>query len=150
MLLSLLLCCCLCCCMQVTGKLARLCVQALQQPLEKGVTLSIACGALNAWLEKAAAPMRASPGSRAAAAVRQQLQESGLLQHLGPGMDAAAARLTAAVDKLAAALAPSSGSSGNGGSGGSNGSSKGSGGGSSSSSTRSRHPTVSSTTTEDS
>ena len=66
---------------------------------------------LTAWLVRAVAAIEASPGSRATAAVVQQLQDSQLLQHLGPAMDAAAARLTTAVAALAAATAAASNSS---------------------------------------
>jgi hypothetical protein len=102
--------------MQVTAKLAGVCVQALELPCnspsdEIRHTPIMAFTSLNLWLDTAVATMRGSLGSRAAAAVRQQLQDSGLLQHLGPAMDAAAARLTAAVAALAAASSGSSGTS---------------------------------------
>lgn len=88
---------------QVTRKLAALSVQALQQQL--GPVLPLACTVLAAWLGKAAAAIRASPGSNAAATVQQQLRQSRLLQHLGPGMDAAAAWLAEAKAAVAAAAA---------------------------------------------
>jgi hypothetical protein len=97
------LCILLCFCMQVTAKLAALCVGTLQQPDARLVPLP--CRALCTWLTKAIAAMQASPGSHLAAAVRQQLQSSQLLQHLGPAMDAAAAQLTDAAAVLAAAVA---------------------------------------------
>jgi hypothetical protein len=93
---------------QVTAKLAALSIQAFQQP-DQLLALSMVGDALNSWLTKALAAMRASPGSRAAAAVRQQLQESQVLQHLGPAMEAAAARVTAALEAIAAASSGSSG-----------------------------------------
>jgi hypothetical protein len=86
---------------QVTARLAGLCVQAMQQPHALGHVQPLALNALNAWLTIAEAASKASLQSHAAATVRQQLQESGLLQHLGPGMDAAAAHLTAAVAAVA-------------------------------------------------
>lgn len=73
---------------QVTGKIAALCVRCLQQPEPLGVALGMAFAALDVWLTKAVTAIAASPASQAAAAVRQQLQDSGLLQHLGAGMDA--------------------------------------------------------------
>ena len=96
----------MCWCLQVTAKLGALCVQALQQPDEHMLALT----ALKVWLDQAVATMRASPESHAAATVRQQLQESRLLQHLGPAMVAAAAQLTAAVAALQAAAATTSNS----------------------------------------
>ena len=101
----------LCCCMQMTAKLAALSIQALQRP-NKPLAAYLVFNALNAWLTKAIALMQASSGSRAAAAVRQQLQDSQLLQHLGPAMDAAAAQLTGAAAALATVTAATSGSSG--------------------------------------
>jgi hypothetical protein len=95
----------------VTAKLAALFTKVLQQPDAPKHALPVAYAVLNTWLVGAVATMQASPGSRAAAAVRQHLQESQLLQHLGPAMDAAAARLTAAVAALAAATAADSSSS---------------------------------------
>jgi hypothetical protein len=95
--------------MQVTAKLAAQCLQALQQQQHGASARSdltaITFNALTLWLTKAADAMQASPGSHAAAAVRQQLQDSALLQHLGPAMDAAAAQLTTAVAALEAAAA---------------------------------------------
>jgi hypothetical protein len=101
--------------------------------------------ALHTWLHIAGPPTKASPESHAAAAVRQQLQASQLLQHLGTAMDAAAARLTAAVAALAGASSnscsnnaggssSSGGSSGRGGSNSNSSGSSGRGGSSSSSS----------------
>jgi hypothetical protein len=94
--------------MQVTAKLAALYVQTLQQRKTMGDVLPLAHEAVRTWLSKAATAVKASPESHAAAAVRQQLQESQLLQHLGPAMDAAAAQLTAAVGALEAATIGSS------------------------------------------
>lgn len=48
---------------------------------------------MNVWLTKALEAIHVSPGSPAAAAVQKQLQESGLLQHLGTRLDAAATHL---------------------------------------------------------
>jgi hypothetical protein len=93
--------------MQITAKLAALCLQDLQKPDDP----LVAFAAMEVWLTQAMATMRASPESHAAAAVRQQLQDSRLLQHLGPAMDAAAARLTAAVAALQAAAGATSNSS---------------------------------------
>ena len=100
--------------MQVTKKLAALCLQALQQQQQQqqqqhssaaGDLTAVALNALNVWLSKASDIMRASPQSHAAASVRQQLQDTALLQHLAPAMDAAAAQLTTAVAALEAAAA---------------------------------------------
>ena len=96
--------------MQITAKLAALYIQVLQQPQTLGPVHPLAFEALHTWLAKAGPPTRASPDSHAAVAVRQQLQESQLLQHLGTAMDAAAVRLTAAA--AAAALAAASSNSG--------------------------------------
>jgi hypothetical protein len=92
------------CCIQVTAKLAAMCLQALQWPDERQYAPALAFEALGGWLDKAVTTMRPAPDTRAAAAVRQQLQESQLLQRLGPAMDAAAAQLTAAIAALAAAV----------------------------------------------
>jgi hypothetical protein len=100
--------------MQVTAKLAALYVQGLQQQQTQSPVLSATFQALHTWLVKANPLVINSPQSNAAAAVRQQLQESQLLQHLGTTMDAAAARLQ---DAAAASLsATTSGSSSSGGS----------------------------------
>lgn len=87
--------------MQVTTKLAALYIQALQAVTQylgsvHGAALCMVSGALTAWMDTAEAST--SLQSRAAASVRQQLQVSGLLQHLATAMDAAAARLTAMAD----------------------------------------------------
>jgi hypothetical protein len=63
----------------------------------------MASTALHAWLYVALTALRASPTSRAAATVRQQIVDSGLLEHLGPGMVAAADHHKAAVAALSAA-----------------------------------------------
>jgi hypothetical protein len=76
-------------------------VQQLEAPGHVS-TQSLVCNALTTWLDKAVDAAAASPESRAVAMVQQQLQESQLLQHMGPGMDAAAARLTASLATLAA------------------------------------------------
>ena len=98
--------------MQVTAKVASLYVKALLLlggPSES--VFGLASATFDGWL--AAVGPAAAPRSRVAAAMRQQLQDSQLLQHLGPAMDAAAARLTAAAAALdAAAAATSRGSSG--------------------------------------
>jgi hypothetical protein len=60
----------------------------------------MACIALNAWLGAAMQSMQASPASRAAATVRQQLVSSQVLEHLGPGMETTADELREAVDVL--------------------------------------------------
>jgi hypothetical protein len=90
---------------QVTSKLAALCVPALSQQKQyfSSSVLTLAGSALNLWLTKALDTMRASPGSQAAAAVRQQLQDSGLMQHLGTGMNEAAScpRLESALAAMA-------------------------------------------------
>jgi hypothetical protein len=107
----------LCCCMQVTAKLASVCVQTLELLDRNSQSDDIqhvpimAFTALALWLDIAAATMRRSLRSQTAAAVRQQLQDSQPLQHLGPAMDAAAARLTAAVAALAATTTSSCGGS---------------------------------------
>jgi hypothetical protein len=79
--------------LQVTAKLAAVCVPALQSADGlKGIGFaeSLVCAALVVWLNQAVEVMRVSPESRAAAAVRQQLQDSGLVQHLGTALQAAA------------------------------------------------------------
>jgi hypothetical protein len=79
--------------LQVTAKLVALCIPALQNAdsLRPGDLIQSPAGAaLNVWLTQAVQVMRVSPGSRAAAAVRQQLQESALMQHMGTGLNAAA------------------------------------------------------------
>jgi hypothetical protein len=100
---------------QVTGKLAELYARALQQPSALGSIPDHAqvpaSHALHAWLSQVIVAVVASPESQAVASVVQQLQESQLLQHLGPGMDAAAARLTAAVAALTAATVTTDSSS---------------------------------------
>jgi hypothetical protein len=78
---------CCCCCMQITAKLAALYVQVLRQPDPPEYALLLTYAVLTAWLVRAVAAIEASPGSRATAAVVQQLQDSQLLQHLGPAMD---------------------------------------------------------------
>jgi hypothetical protein len=93
--------------MQVTAKLAALYCKAVKLPfLQFALSSATFHHAIETWLTTADAA--ASPASRAAAAVRQQLQQAKLLQHLAAGMNAAAARLTA----IAATAASSSGSSG--------------------------------------
>lgn len=72
---------------------------------------NLAFSALNAWLAIAVLAMRTSSASRAAGAVRRQLQDSGLPQHLSACMDAAAVQLTGAVAALAAAAAATPGCS---------------------------------------
>ena len=90
--------------MQVTGKLAALFVQAQHKPDAPAHMQPVVGDVLIRWLAQAVDAIHASPASRAAAAVRQQLLDSRLLQHLGPAMDAAAAGLTAAVTALEAAV----------------------------------------------
>ena len=97
--------------MQVTAKLTALAINTLQLPDVPHLSKVFTCTVLNVWLGIAMHAMQASPGSRAAATVRQQLQESQLLQHLGPAMDAAAVRLTEAVTGLVATAGSSSNSS---------------------------------------
>jgi hypothetical protein len=92
---------------QVTSKLAALFVQAQQKQGAPAHTQPVVCAALVRWLIQVVDAIHASPGSRAAAAVRQQLLDSQLLQHLGASMDAAAAGLTAAATALAAAVTTS-------------------------------------------
>jgi hypothetical protein len=91
--------------LQVTHRLSTIVIHAFQQPDPSLKVPLLAANALNLWLSHAAAATATSPAPRAAATVRQQLQESQLLQHLGPAMDAAAARLTAALAALAEAEA---------------------------------------------
>jgi hypothetical protein len=55
-----------------------------------------AASSLGLWLYKATSAFRASPTSRLAVSVQQQLQGSGLLQHVGALLTAAADGLTAA------------------------------------------------------
>ena len=87
-------------CVQVTRQLAALYVQAMQQHPVQAHVLDMACMALVAWLGLAMPAIKASPTSRAVAALREQLQDSQLLQHLGPAMDAAAAQLGLSVGTL--------------------------------------------------
>ena len=97
--------------LQVTRKLSALLIRAFQQPDPTLQVPLLAANALNLWLSKASAALAASPAPRAAVAVRQQLQESQLLQHLGPAMDAAAAWLTTAALAALAGAAATTGSS---------------------------------------
>jgi hypothetical protein len=99
----------LCFVMQVTVKLAALYAKAVQQQsaprtIQEHVQV-LTCRALNMWLGQVMVAVLASPESHAVASVVQQLQESQLLQQMAAGMDAAAARLTAAVAALTAATA---------------------------------------------
>ena len=87
--------------LQVTRKVSALFIQALQQPDSLHAMQLLAANTMALWLNKALPSVTASPGSRAAATVRQQLQGLQLLQHLALSMDAAAARLTAAATALA-------------------------------------------------
>jgi hypothetical protein len=98
--------------LQVTAQLVALYFQTQQQHNTPGPWDVLIHNALTIWLQKAKDAAAASPASRAAAAVRQQLQDSQLLQRLGPAMDAAAAQLTAAVAAATTAPSSSSGSSG--------------------------------------
>jgi hypothetical protein len=85
---------------QVTRKFSALFIQALQQPDSLPAMQLLAANTMALWLHKALPSVSASPRSRAAATVRQQLQDLQLLQHLALHMDAAAARLTAAATAL--------------------------------------------------
>jgi hypothetical protein len=67
---------------QVTRELGALCIQARQQKAPPRLR-SIALNALGAWLHFMHGMIEASSESRLAASVRQQLQGSGLLQHMG-------------------------------------------------------------------
>ena len=96
--------------LQVTHKLAALLIQAYQQPGTISQVPLLASFLVGFWIETAYVAITASPGSRAATSVRQQLQDSQLLQHMASCMDAAAALLTAAAAAVAAAAANSGGS----------------------------------------
>ena len=74
--------------------LSELCIQAHQQKAAMAIR-HFAASSLGLWLYKASA-FRASPTSRLAVSVQQQLQGSGLLQHMGALLTAAADGLTAA------------------------------------------------------
>jgi hypothetical protein len=94
--------------LQVTRKVSALFIQALQQADSQPAVLPQLAGSLMVlWLSKAQPAGIASPESRAATTVRQQLQDSQLLQHLATNLDAAAARLTAAAAAFAEAAANS-------------------------------------------
>ena len=77
--------------LQVTAQLVALYFQTQQQHNTPGPWDVLIHNTLTKWLQKTKDAAAASPGSRAAAAVRQQLQDLRLLQRLGPAMDAAAA-----------------------------------------------------------
>jgi hypothetical protein len=97
--------------LQVTHKLAALLIQAYQQPGTISQVPLLASFLVGFWIETAYVAINASPGSRAATSVRQQLQDSQLLQHMASCMDAAAALLTAAAAAAVAAAAANSGGS---------------------------------------
>mgnify|MGYP001807165675 CR=1 FL=1 len=83
--------------MQVTRQLAALCIQAHQQKTTVSIRYLIT-SVLGLWLHMTAYDKVASPGSRLAASLQQQLQGPGLQQHM-------AAMLTDAADGLTAAAA---------------------------------------------
>jgi hypothetical protein len=97
--------------LQVTRKLSALLLKALQQPDPLLKVPLLAAEALDLWLSQVAAATKAASAPRAVAAARQQLQDVQLPQHLGPAMDAATARFTAAVAALAEAMAATGSSS---------------------------------------
>ena len=89
---------------QVLQHLAALCIEASQQKAALQCRHPVV-NALAVWLYKAMHTCRASPTSRLAASLRQQLQGSGLLQHM-------AAMLNGSADDLTAATAAACGESG--------------------------------------
>jgi hypothetical protein len=97
--------------LQVTRKLSALLFQALQQPDPLFQVPSLAAFALVIWLSKVSDAIKAPTAPRAAAAALQQLQDVQLLQHLGPAMDAATARLTSSPAAIAEAVAAAGSSS---------------------------------------
>ena len=95
--------------MQVTRQLAALCIQAHQQQTALYHTYTVMT-ALAAWLGKVDTYTAASvggPNSRFADSVRQQLQESGLLQHMAAVFRTTADGLTMAAAAVASDAAPS-------------------------------------------
>lgn len=80
----------------------------MQQHASSAHVMAPACGVLDAWLKTATDAIAVSPASRPAATVRQQLQDLRPLEHLGAGMDAAAASLTIAAAAVTAASSSSS------------------------------------------
>lgn len=89
----------------MTAKVAALYIKALKLIGGQSESMwGLASAVLDGWL--ATVSTTTAPGSRAAATVRQQLQETQLLQHLSTAMDAAAARLTAAAAAALDAAAP--------------------------------------------
>lgn len=87
--------------MQVTRKLAALCIQAQQRHADS-LTQNVTRHTLHTWLRHAADAQEASPNSSLSASVRQQLQESGLLQHLAAVFSRAADGLDTVTALLAA------------------------------------------------
>jgi hypothetical protein len=81
---------------QVTRHLSALCIKAHQQNAAVPIRHLVA-SALYVWLPKARNVCRASPTSRLAVNVQQQLQSSGLLQHVAAMLSKAANDLTAAL-----------------------------------------------------
>lgn len=91
---------------QVTRKVAGLHLQAYQQ----GTAVphrSVIAGVLAAWLHEAEQTVSSSSESHLAACVRQQLQESGLPQHMSALLTDAADGITAAAAAVSDASAPS-------------------------------------------
>lgn len=87
--------------MQVTRKLVALCIQAHER--HAGLFAQhMTCSALHKWLKHAADTRTASPDSPLSVSVWQQLQESGLLQHLAAVLAEAADELDAVTALLAA------------------------------------------------
>jgi uncharacterized membrane protein YgcG len=88
-------------CAQVMRKLAAMCVKAHQQNARAAVK-SMFAYMLGMWMDEAVSACAASPESRIAAGLRQQLQDSGLVWDM-------AAMMTNAADGLTAAAAATAG-----------------------------------------
>ena len=95
-------------CLQVIRQLAALCIQAHQQKTDKH-TQYVIITALAAWLQSVAYPFNtAALNTSIAAIARQQLQDSGLLQHMDAISTQAADGLSAAAATAAASGAVAS------------------------------------------
>jgi hypothetical protein len=95
---------------QVTRQLSALCIQAHQHQAAMGIR-QFATASLGLWLYKTTGALNASPASRLAVGVRQQLQASGLLQHMAAMLTDAGDGLTAAAAAAVAFGEPARGSS---------------------------------------
>jgi hypothetical protein len=95
---------------QITRQLAALCIQTHQQKAGSSIQV-VTVAVLTAWLERMEILIRTSPTSPLAASVRQQLQRSGLLQHMSAVLTDATDSLTAAEAAAVGEAACSNGSS---------------------------------------